>query len=418
MTSRIKLGVVGVGRGVTVAHTAGAQGLDVVAICDTRQEELRRTCARLGASAYTSYDEFLEHDLEAVLLANYFHQHAPLAIRALESGRHVMSETSACFTLAEGVQLVRTVERSGRIYMLAENYPYMVFNQETRRLFQAGEIGDFLYGEGEYVHPMSAEYLNEITDHEDHWRNWLPATYYCTHSLAPVMCITDTRPVSVSGFVIAHDPDDAQKAQTAARADTASMIALRMDNGAVVKLLQYGLRGEGNWVRIHGNRGLLENARHGDRNRVRLRKEPFDTPDGVLVDELYLPRFPHHHEEALGAGHGGSDFFTVREFAAAIRGRRQPYLDVYRAVAMSIVGPLAYRSALAGGAPLEVPDFRREEDRRAYENDDWSPDPAVAGPRQPLPSVLGAVEPPAAGIESARRAWAGRAALDRVRMRK
>ena len=31
----------------------------------------------------------------------------------------------------------------------------------------------------------------------NHWRNWLPPTYYCSHALAPLMCITDTMPKSV-----------------------------------------------------------------------------------------------------------------------------------------------------------------------------------------------------------------------------
>jgi predicted dehydrogenase len=405
----IRVGVVGVGRGARFARNAAVAGMELVALCDVWEEGLRRTAAELGVAAYTDYEQLLGHDLDAVVLANYFHQHAPFAIRALAAGKHVLSETSACFTLAEGVALTRAVEASDRIYMLAENYPYMVFNQEMRRLFRAGEIGDFLYGEGEYVHPMSADYVNGITDSEGHWRNWLPATYYCTHSLAPVMQITDTRPVSVSGFVIPYDENDPQRALTAVRNDTASMIALTMDNGAVVKLLQYKLRGEGNWVRIHGNRGLLENARHGDQDLVRLRKEPYDTEDGGLVDRLYLPRFPHHHEEAAGSGHGGSDFFTGWDFAEAIRSGEQPHLDVHRAVSMSIVGPLAWRSALAGGVPQVVPDFRRDEDRRACEDDNWSPDPATGGAHRPPPSILGELVPPAGGLAYAREAWARRA---------
>jgi predicted dehydrogenase len=405
----IRVGIVGVGRGARFARNAGeAVGMELVALCDTWREGLARVAGELDVAAYSDYDALLEHDLDAVVLANYFHQHAPFAVKALQAGKHVLSETSACFPLAEGVELIRAVEASGCVYMLAENYPYMVFNQELRRLFQAGELGDFLYGEGEYVHPMSADYFNGITHDDDHWRNWLPATYYSTHSLAPVMYITDTRPAAVSGFVIPHDPNDPEKARTAARADTASMIALRMDNGAVVKLLQYGLRGEGNFVRIHGNRGLAENARHSNTSMVRLRQEPFDRADGELVDRVYLPRFPHHHDEAAGTGHGGSDFFTNYHFAEAIRTGEQPYLDVYRAVAMSIVGPLAYRTALAGGTPLAVPDFRREEERTAFADDRWSPDPAAAGPSQPLPSVLGELRPSAEGLAYARKAWAGR----------
>src|SRR5947209_5187008 len=270
MSETIRVGVVGVGRGYTYARGAGPLvGMELVALCDTWEERLHELSQSFGVTAYTDYDAFLQHDMDAVVLANYFHQHAPFAVKALEAGKHVLCETSACFTMAEAVELVRAVERSGKIYMFAENYPYMVFNQEMRKLFAAGEIGDFLYGEGEYVHPFSAWLYNSIAPAMDHWRNWLPPTYYCTHALAPIMWITDTWPVKVNGFVIPRDDRDPHMRRTVRVHDQAAMIAVRMDNGAVVKLLQYNLRGEGNWVRIHGNRGLMENVRHTNTNMVR-----------------------------------------------------------------------------------------------------------------------------------------------------
>src|SRR4029434_9928389 len=105
-------------------------GMKLVALCDSREEQLKELAGKHGVAAYTDYDKFLEHDMDAVVLANYFHQHAPLAIRALEAGKHVMSETSANKTLAEGVALCRAVEKSKKTYMFAENYPYSAANQE------------------------------------------------------------------------------------------------------------------------------------------------------------------------------------------------------------------------------------------------------------------------------------------------
>jgi ADP-heptose:LPS heptosyltransferase len=60
----------------------------------------------------------------------------------------------------------------------------------------------------------------------------------------------------------------------------AGMIALRMDNGAVVKSLHGNLRGHGNWVRIHGNRGMMENSRWGNQQLLRIRREPYEKPQG------------------------------------------------------------------------------------------------------------------------------------------
>lgn len=404
---KIRVGVVGVGRGRGFARGAGPHlGLELVSLCDLWEEGLAKLGRELGVATYTDYDRFLEHDMDAVILANYFHQHAPFAMKALQAGKHVMSETSACLTLAQGVALIEAVEASQKIYMFAENYPYSAPNQEMRALYRAGRIGDFKYGEGEYVHPMSAKEFNLISPGVDHWRNWIPATYYCTHALAPVMVITDTLPVKVNGFVIAYDPaDEEQFGRTARRHDAASMIVVRMDNGAVVKLLQYGLRGHGGWVRIHGNRGLMETLRWGKRGMLRVIREPFDKDEGEAAEKIYAPDFPEHHEEAVKAGHGGGDYFMNYHFAEAIRAHRQPYLDVYRGVAMSIVGPLAYRSALADSATVEVPDLRDPQARAKYAHDDWSPDPSERRPGQPWPSILGDITPPAEGLAYARVVW-------------
>jgi len=403
----IRVGVVGLGRGANFTKGTGPHlGMNLVALCDLWEERLNQMGKELNVATYTDYDKFLQHDMDAVILANYFHQHAPFAIKALEAGKHVMSETSACFTLAEGIKIIETVEKTGRIYMFAENYPYMVFNQEMRRLYKKGDVGEFKYGEGEYVHPMDPVIYNRISPGINHWRNWLPSTYYCTHALAPIMFITDTFPVKVNGFVIPRDfKDEVHFGKTARRNDTASCIILRMDNGAVVKLLQGSLRGHNVWVRIHGNKGLMENLRYGNTHMLRVRKEPFDKKNGEPLEKIYTPEFPTYAKEAAKYGHGGGDFFMNYSFSKAIRTGKQPYFDVYRGVVMSIVGILAYRSALNDSNTLQVPDFRKKAERKKYKDDDWNPNPLEHKKGFPPPSILGNIEPSKQGIAFAKKIW-------------
>ncbi|MBS03358.1 MAG: hypothetical protein CMQ24_11715 [Gammaproteobacteria bacterium] len=404
MAPRVRVGVVGIGRGLWLGERAAA-GFELVAVCDTDEAGLRDVGRRLGVATYTEYSRFLEHDMDAVLLANNFHEHAPFAIKALAADKHVMSETAACHTLAEAVALIEAVEASDRVYLFAENYPYMAFNQEMRRRYRAGDIGEFRYGEGEYVHPDPAAVKLARSRGYDHWRNWIPATYYCTHSVGPVMFITGTRPEKVNGFVIPFDANDPTMAHSAKIQDTAATIICRMSGGAVVKSLHGGLRGHGNYVRIHGNRGLMENGRHGDKQRLRIWREPWETPVGESSEIVYRPTFPHYHEEATAAGHGGADFFTLRAFLDAIRTGEPPEIDVYLGVDMSIVGIQAWRSVLADSAPVEVPDLRDRALRVRYADDHWSPDPARSMPGQPPSSVLGRFEPGAEARALADKVW-------------
>jgi predicted dehydrogenase len=402
----IRVGVVGVGRGRSFMRAAQATGMELVAICDIWEERLANEGKALNVPTYVDYDRFLEHDMDAVVLANYFHEHAPFAIKALEAGMHVMSECAACHTLGEGVALARAFEKSDRVYMFAENYPYMVYNQEMRRLYQKGHVGEFKYGEGEYVHPDPPEVKLARSCGRDHWRNWIPSTYYCTHSIAPVMYITNTRPVKVNGFVVPYDYEDPTKTNHMSRADMAAVIICRMDNDAVMKSLHGALRGHGNYVRIHGNKGVMENCRHGDKTRLRVWREPWEKRKGEPVETVYKPDFPVHHDRAMQAGHGGGDFFTSFEFASAIRTGEQPYLDVYRGIDMSISGIQAWRSVLSDSAPMTVPDFRKESVRKKYASDDWSPDPKRKKRGQPPSSVLGQLEPSDRAKRLAKKVWA------------
>ena len=138
---------------------------------------------------------------------------------------------------------------------------------------------------------------------------------------------------------------------------------------------------------------------------VRVWHEPWHLESGQETERVYRPDWPEHGDLARKAGHGGGDFWTSFHFARAIRSGEQPFLDVYRGVAMSSVGILAWKSALEDGRPFDVPDFRDEAARKPWENDHWSPWPEHAGPGQPPPSILGRREPDPEHVPYALRVW-------------
>ncbi len=401
---KIRVGVIGVGRGQSFMNVAKHTGMELVAICDTWKERLRTVGKKFGIATYTDYDKFLEHDFDAVVLANYCHDHAPFAVKALDAGKHVLSECIAARTMGQCVELVEAVERSGRIYMLAENYPYSKANMELARLYRAGEVGDVRYAEGEYNHPGEENWRLSISPGLKHWRNWLPPTYYVTHALAPLMVITDTRPVMLNALSI---PEPRTQSPNSVKVgDCGNVILCRMDNGSVFRIWGLGMNSI-HRVRyeIHGDRGLIATAEPNHWAHVRIHHEPWMRKPDERAEATYLPEWPGNAEQADRAGHGGGDYWTCHYFAEAIRSGRTPYLDVYRATALAAVSILGWRSCLDDGAAFAIPDFRKKAARKPFLKDQWSPFPEDAGPGQPPPSVNGYIKPSASAVGHARTEW-------------
>jgi len=402
----VKIGVVGARRGRSFMRQTTQNRMMLSAVCDLNPDKFNDIPETSGIPVFSDYDEFLKSDIEAVVLANYFHEHTPLAIKALKAGKHVLSECQAAVSMAECVELVEAVENSGKIYMLAENYPYFAYNQEMKRLYDEGEIGTIQYAEGEYIHPDHVNARLERSPGFNHWRNNLPATYYCSHSLAPIMYITDTIPKMVNALAIPKSYDDFQSMHEIYTQDRSSVILVRMDNESVVRLLQPNLRGHGNWYSIHGTAGLMENLRsNGEKHKLRIFHDEIDMNTDRVKEKIYEPDFPDFAESAKEAGHGGGDYFTTYYFVKAINEGIQPYLDVFRAVSLAAVGIQAFRSARENGKPYPIPDFSDKKAREIYRNDNESPFAQKESKNHIKSSVYDYPESSEEAKENARKIW-------------
>ena len=202
---KIKIGIFGCGpRGIWLAKEfALLKDCTVVAVCDDRPEREKMALEAFGKDCrfFSSFDEFIESGLDAVLLANLFYDHAQYAIKCLEKNIHVLSECISNGTMAEGVQLVRAAKKSKAIYMLLENYPQMIVNRDMQRVVAGGTLGKILYAEGEYNHPVNewdTEFTKNYKFYPEHWRHFLPRTVrttpFCTRSSVRSQRITAMQP--------------------------------------------------------------------------------------------------------------------------------------------------------------------------------------------------------------------------------
>lgn len=378
---KLKIGVFGVGRGMDIAENFKLLNCDIVAVCDFHDERREGAKAKLddGVAIYKDFDSFIEHDMDAVILANYFHEHAPYAIKCFEKGIHVFSECISNGTMAEGIELIRAFEKSNSIYMLAENYPQMKFNREMKRVCDTGTLGKILFAEGEYNHPgdpKDAVFRKRFNYFEKHWRNYLPRTYYHTHSLGPIMRATGATPKTVTAFA-SYMPNTGDETPNASYCgDRVAVMMTHNDDGSIFRFTGNAtFGGHNNTYRICGTQGQIENVR-GLGEQVMLRYNEWQLPEGAEENKLYDPEWNDKDEDLIKtSGHGGADYLTARIFVECIRDNKQPEhpFDIYSAVNMSSVGILAHRSSLEGGKPYAIPDFRNEEDCKLYENDRISP---------------------------------------------
>lgn len=416
---RVKIGVMGAGRGeMMMRYCEHAENAVLVAVCDWSEVFLNKVKRQLNDDSityYTSFDEFIRHDMDAVVLANYATEHAPFAIRCLKAGKHVLSEVLPTQTMGEAVALAEAVEASGKIYAYGENYCFMPAPREMRRLYRSGALGELEYAEGEYLHNCEPIWPEITQGLPDHWRNNGFATFYCTHSLGPLLHITGLRPVKVTGFEF---PYTARCARMGSKAGLGAVEMVTLENGAVVKSVHGDTSRNSIWYTVYGANGRVESAREdaqqGDISRIYTN---FGTTDENMDSsvETYEPR-DALSEVSLAYGHGGSDYYVMWNFVEKILGNPEAEtIDVYEALDMSMPGLLAYRSILNGGVPVEVPDFRHKAVRERYRYDNACTDPRVAGD-QLLPCYSrGDPVIPQSAYDRVRRLWEEKLAEDEAK---
>lgn len=381
---KLKIGVFGGYRGMCMIKVLlDHNDAELVAVCDKYQPVLDKVKAKadehnMNVALYTDFEEFIKHDMDAVVLANYATEHGTFAVRCLKAGKHVLSEVLPCETMAQAVELIETVEETGLVYAYAENYCYMSHTFEMWRRYQEGAVGEIMYGEGEYIHDCMSIWPEITYGERDHWRNRMHANFYCTHSVGPLLMTCGLRPVKVVGFETI--PQDTMAELGAYRGAGIEMVTL--ENGAVLKSIHGDLKREPSsvWYEIYGQKGMMETARFEENSDLNYYREGDKRCEGTW--EQYKPDLKIAIDEAKKhKGHGGSDFYATHFFIQKILGREDGKwsIDVYKGVEMGIIGILGYRSALQGGMPIEIPNLRNKEERDAWRNDNACTNPDVAG---------------------------------------
>jgi len=382
----ISLGLVGLGSfGSSFAELFKRHPLvDRIALCDREPERIQRFAERESfqdkfspRDAYESLDEILESDLDALVIITQPWLHAPQALGAMESGKHVYSAVPIS-TVPDGDEildwcdkLVEASLRTGLFYMLGETTYYRPEAMFCRRKAAEGAFGSFVYAEGEYFHDVdSACNLREVQKsraaskagqegiaiHKSYLERGFRSgpMHYPTHSASGPVCVMNAHATKVTSYGYRNQTGDPFFAESAFSNETA---LFEMSNGAVVRLCEYreiGLPGDETF-RVFGTNGSYTRSTWQDNKSVTQ----------LTVQDMRDPLLPEV-EEAFRAGdkdadvygcHGGSHAYLVHEFVDAVAKGRQPAINIWEAARYMAMGVMAHKSALLDGERLDVPDW-------------------------------------------------------------
>lgn len=363
----IKVGIAGVRGLSTLMGLKAIEDVEIAAMCDLDEAHLKDAAAKIGGNVktYRVFDDMLESDIDAVIIATPMQCHVPQAIAALEAGKHVMSEVTAGVTMDELWWLTECVEKYGKIYMYGENYIYAPKVQTVKNMVRQGVFGETYYAEGMYLHNIGDlfVYPNGKTSWRSFWQCGIRGNFYPTHSVGPVMqWFPGDRITEISTFSpgVYNELGLKQDSGTTTMCRTANgkMLQIRVDcTSPRPHCMDY--------YHLQGTKGCFNSKSHADDiDRISLIGEdsPLHHMTWKNLDEFsdYLPdRYKNATEEQKNSGHNGGDFFIVEDFINAIRTDKQPDLDVYKACEWTAVGLLSSLSVTNGGKTMQVPNFRK-----------------------------------------------------------
>ncbi|MDQ2743631.1 MAG: Gfo/Idh/MocA family oxidoreductase [Chloroflexota bacterium] len=149
--NEIKFGVVGAGYWGPhlIRNVSELPGARLSAIADLSASRLQALRPRFPTAFMTQdYQQILESDVEAVVIATPVKTHHQIAMDALDAGKHVLVEKPLTRTSQEALELIATAEQNGLTLMVGHTFEYNPAVIALRDIVQGGQIGRVLYVDG------------------------------------------------------------------------------------------------------------------------------------------------------------------------------------------------------------------------------------------------------------------------------
>ncbi|MQA77695.1 MAG: gfo/Idh/MocA family oxidoreductase [Streptosporangiales bacterium] len=375
MTGGLTIAVVGLGFGEDFVplYLSHPDVAEVVLV--EPDEARRRTVARRYGLADGHADlagVLADAAVDAVHVLAPVHLHADMVVAALSAGKHVASAVPMATSLDDCDRVIAAQRASGRHYMMMETTVFAREYLAVEDMYRRGDFGSLTLYRGFHI--------QNLDGFPAYWQGF-PPMHYVTHALSPVLALLGTSVESVrcqgagrlaerratGGF---DNPYPTEVGLFSLRdSDVLVDVTMSFFQTARSYVEGFALYGEHlgvEWppdnegpLTLYDMTGPAEGSRG---NQVAARElDPPDRPDRLPAP---LTRFTRPCEVQLagmpapasvGAAHGGSHPFLAHEFVRSIVEDRAPLVDARTAARWTAPGICAHRSALAGGAAVQVP---------------------------------------------------------------
>jgi hypothetical protein len=386
----VRVGFIGLGsRGPGhVTNVSLLEGVDIKALCDIVPEKVDKVKKSLAGSGFSPEIYTVEaeawkkmcdrDDIDLIYIATPWNMHTPMAVYAMEHGKHVCIEVPAATTLEECWQLVETSEKTRKHCMMMENCCYDFFELLTLNMARQGFFGEIVHCEGAYIHNLLGLNFSK-TDYWEMWRLKENAgrrgNLYPTHGLGPVCQVMGINRGDKMDFLVSVMSKDFQMNETAkklAATDkfykqfvdkpyrgnmTTSTISTSLGRTIMV---QHDVTSPNVYSRIHKISGTIGAAlKYPLPGKISVDDNWVSPEEYKAIEEKYTPEIIKKIGEMAKqvGGHGGMDFLMDWRTIDCLRNGLALDQDVYDAALWSSIAPLSEWSVANRSNSIDVPDF-------------------------------------------------------------
>ncbi len=384
----VRIAFIGVGNrgGAAVRRYTFMEGVEIKALCDLVEEKVQRSQIVLQnknlplAESYVGEDAWKQvcerDDIDLVYICTDWLSHTPIAVYAMEHGKHVAIEVPAATTVDECWQLVNTAEKTRRHCMMLENCCYDFFELNTLHMVQKGLFGEIVHAEGAYIHDLRSQ-----LDSQTSWRTKFYENYtgnpYPTHGFGPVCQVMNIHRGDKMNYLVSVSSNQfgitaylkekfgESSPQAGKQYDIGDMntTIIKTEKGKTI-MIQHDVTSPRPYSRLHAISGTKGFAQKYPKESIALAPDTHEFLSQERFDRL-MEEYKHPFIKEIGevakqvGGHGGMDFIMDYRLINCLRKGLPLDQDVYDAAEWSCLVELSKISVLNGGTPVQIPDFTR-----------------------------------------------------------